>query len=342
MARKPRIEYAGAVYHVMNRGDRGGKVFKDRLDYELFVHTTAEVCERTGWRIHAWALLPNHFHWLLETPEANLVAGMKWFLGAYSQRFNARHGQRGHVFQGRYKAVVIDGQSGGYFETVSRYVHLNPARAGLVAESGGGLEQYRWSSYGEYLRPKGQRARWLEVRRVLGNLNLRDGVAGRRRYRQYMEGEMAALRRPEGKKAFNKAWKPIRYGWYVGDERFRDSLLKRVARAVEGKDRASYTGGAIRGHDEQQAEALVRRGMKVLNLVDEQLADLSKGDERKCVLAWLAHTRTMASHKWIGRRLRMGCPSQISLHVARVNSDQDRRLLRLRRRVEKVIIEKKD
>ena len=135
MGRKPRIEYEGAVYHVMNRGDRGGKVFKDRLDFELFLRCTADACERTGWRIHAYALLRNHFHWLLETPEANLVDGMKWFLGAYSQRFNARHGQRGHVFQGRYKAVVIDGRSGDYFETVSTYIHLNPARARLLRDA---------------------------------------------------------------------------------------------------------------------------------------------------------------------------------------------------------------
>jgi len=78
--------------------------------------------------------MANHFHWLLETPEANLVAGMKWFLGAYSQRFNARHGQRGHVFQGRYKAVVVEAGSGEYFETVSTYIHLNPARVPLTSD----------------------------------------------------------------------------------------------------------------------------------------------------------------------------------------------------------------
>lgn len=127
MARKPRVEYAGAVYHVMNRGDRGGKVFKDKLDYDLFLTATREVCERAGWRIHAWVLMGNHFHWLLETPAANLLSGMKWFLGAYSQRFNARHGQRGHVFQGRYKAVVVESGSGNYFETVS-----TPARVSAM------------------------------------------------------------------------------------------------------------------------------------------------------------------------------------------------------------------
>ena len=134
MARKPRVEYEGAVYHVMNRGDRGRKIFRDRVDYELFWGALGAVCRRCGWRVHAHAALPNHFHWLVETPEANLVAGMKWVPGAYSQRFNARHRQRGHVFQGRYKALPIQSESGEYFETVSTYIHLNPARAGLLQE----------------------------------------------------------------------------------------------------------------------------------------------------------------------------------------------------------------
>ena len=97
MPRRPRVEYEGAAYHVMSRGNDGQKVFLDRLDYEVFLGKMREVCGRTGWRIHSYVLLQNHYHWLLETPEPNLVAGMKWFLGAYSLGFNARHGRHGHV-----------------------------------------------------------------------------------------------------------------------------------------------------------------------------------------------------------------------------------------------------
>ena len=204
MSRKPRIEYAGAVYHVMNRGDRGGKVFKDKLDYELFLHAMGEVCERTGWKIHSFVLLPNHFHWQVETPEANLVAGMKWFLGAYSQRFNNRHGRRGHVFQGRYKAVVIETESGDYFETVSTYVHLNPARARLLSDSEQGLEQYQWSSYPWYMMPGKKRPEWLEVKRVLGNVGLKDDARGRRAYAEYIESRIEDLRTKDGKKEFKE------------------------------------------------------------------------------------------------------------------------------------------
>ena len=151
----------------MSRGDRGGRICRDGLDYELFLNTVNEVCGRTGWRIHAHVLLANHYHWLLETPEANLVSGMKWFLGAYSQRFNARHGQRGHVFQGRYKALLVDTESGDYFETVSTYIHLNPARAGYLGSEESDLSDYKWSSYPAYLMTRRVRPKWLSVDRVL-------------------------------------------------------------------------------------------------------------------------------------------------------------------------------
>ena len=105
MARKLRIEYPGAVYHVMNRGDRREAIFRERKDYECFLQTLAAACEKAHWQVHAWCLMPNHFHLVLETPQPTLVAGMKWLLGTYTGRFNRRHRQFGHLFSGRYKAL---------------------------------------------------------------------------------------------------------------------------------------------------------------------------------------------------------------------------------------------
>ena len=118
MARKLRIQYAGAVYHVLNRGDRREEIFRDDLDRRRFLETLAEACAKTDWQVHAYCLMPNHFHLVVETPEANLVAGMKWFLGTYTSRFNRRHKLFGHLFSGRYKALVVDAASPGYFRTV--------------------------------------------------------------------------------------------------------------------------------------------------------------------------------------------------------------------------------
>src|SRR5438128_4115616 len=149
MARKLRVEYPGAIYHVMNRGDRREPIFRDDHDRQRFLDTLAEACGKTGWQLHAYCLMGNHFHLLVETPQANLVAGMKWFLGTYTSRFNRRHRLLGHLFSGRYKALVVDGSGSGYLRSVADYVHLNPVRAKLLrAEQP--LRDYRWSSYPEY------------------------------------------------------------------------------------------------------------------------------------------------------------------------------------------------
>ena len=141
MPRPRRKEYLGAHYHVMCRGNNGQEIFISDDGRRLYLQTLTEVCEQTGWKIHAYCLMSNHYHLLLETPAANLVEGMKWFQGTYTQRFNAIFMRRGHLFQGRYKAIPIqtDPLEGGlsYFRMVSTYIHLNPFRAGLAGESCG-------------------------------------------------------------------------------------------------------------------------------------------------------------------------------------------------------------
>ena len=129
MARKIRIEYPGAIYHGMNRGDRREAIFKDDSDRELFLKTLGETCVKSGWVVHACCLMGNHFHLVLETPQANLVAGMKWLLGTDTSRCNHKHRLTGHLCSGCYKALVVDGSGTGYLRTVCDDVHLNPVRA---------------------------------------------------------------------------------------------------------------------------------------------------------------------------------------------------------------------
>ncbi|MCF7848317.1 MAG: transposase [Kiritimatiellales bacterium] len=184
MGRSPRIEFGGAVYHVTSRGNRQEAVFLDGKDCEVFIDALDEVCGRTGWRMHAFVLMGNHYHLLLETPEPNLVDGMRWLQGTYTKRFNGRHKQWGHLFQGRYKALLVDGE-GGYFGTVCDYIHLNPARTKCFDLENGKLAEYRWSSYPLYMRPS-RRPDWLSVERSLGRLGLMDDRSGRIRYQQHM------------------------------------------------------------------------------------------------------------------------------------------------------------
>ena len=141
MARPLRIEYAGAVYHVTSRGNRQDPVYQDDGDRAAFLEVLERVVERFKWFCHAYCLMDNHYHLLIETPEPNLSRGMRQLNGVYTQRFNARHKKSGHVFQGRFHAVLIEKES--HLLEVCRYVALNPVRAGAAAHP----QQWRWSSY---------------------------------------------------------------------------------------------------------------------------------------------------------------------------------------------------
>src|SRR3989440_8178667 len=167
MPRKLRIEYPGAIYHLMNRGDRREDIFKDDFDRSRFLSTLGEACKKTEWQVHAYCLMRNHFHLVIETPQANLIAGMKWLLGVYTKRFNIRHKLCGHLFAGRYKALIVDGSGTGYLRTVCDYVHLNPVRAGLLKPDER-LLAYPWSSLGYCLAAQQHRPKWIRVDRLLG------------------------------------------------------------------------------------------------------------------------------------------------------------------------------
>ena len=158
MPRKLRVEYPGAIYQVMRRANGKGNIFETDVDRQDFLKTLAETCQKTGFEVHAYCLMRNHFHLVVETPQANLVAGMRWFLSTYTARFNRRHKLFGHVFSGRYKSLIVDGSSTGYLRTVCDYVHLNPVRAKLL-RTNQALRDYAWSSWPDYLKPPEQRPR---------------------------------------------------------------------------------------------------------------------------------------------------------------------------------------
>ena len=124
MPRQLRIEYPGAIYHVMNRGDRREAIFLDDVDHRRFLETLGEGCLKADWQVRAYCLMRNHFHLVVETPNGNLVAGMRWFLSTYTARFNRRHKLFGHLFSGRCKALMVDGSGNGYLKTVCDYVHV--------------------------------------------------------------------------------------------------------------------------------------------------------------------------------------------------------------------------
>ena len=141
MSRPLRIEFAGALYHVTSRGDGQEDIFLEDSDRELFLEVLAEVSERFNWTVHSYCLMGNHYHLLLETPDGNLSKGMRQLNGVYTQRINRKHKRVGHVFQGRYKAIIVQKQT--YLLELARYIVLNPVRAQMVRSA----KDWSWSSY---------------------------------------------------------------------------------------------------------------------------------------------------------------------------------------------------
>jgi putative transposase len=179
MARPLRLEFPGAVYHVTARGDRQEPIFEGDDDRVAFLGLLAKEVRQQGWLLYAFCLMGNHYHLLLETPEPNLVRGMRRLNGVYTQAFNHRHDRAGHVLQGRYKSILVDKDS--YLLELCRYVVLNPVRAQMVSAVG----EWPWSSY---LATAGKMAApdWLAVEHVLGLLSSSDRAQARRAYTRFV------------------------------------------------------------------------------------------------------------------------------------------------------------
>ncbi len=334
MARKPRIEYEGAAYHVMSRGNRGADIFVDDEDRALFLETLAEAARRSAWEIHAFVLMRNHYHLLLVTPNANLVEGMRWFQGTFTQRLNGRHRWRGHLFQGRYKAQNIDRESpGNYFLTVADYIHLNPARAGMIGRGGSRwktLGAYPWSSFPLYLGAKRKRPGWLRVEAVLGESQCRDESRGRRRYGEYLEGRAKAQSR-QGR----EEGELLKGAWCLGAEGFRDRMLDRVEKLASGKRKESIRGEEVREVGERRALELIAQAMRRLGLKRAELSRLQKSDPRKQAIAWYIRSRTTVATRWIANELSMGDASSVSRAAAVFREAKSRDVRRLKAKLMK-------
>ena len=333
MARKPRIEYNGAVYHVISRGNRGNAVFKTDRDRVSFLETLAETCEKTGWLIHAYVLMPNHYHLLLDTPEPNLVTGMKWCLGTYTQRYNLRNNLNGHVFQGRYKAIVVDTENVGYFTTVSSYIHLNPLRANLIDITNQTLDAFPWSSYPFYLSSL-NRPWWLHVERTLGGFGVANDSRGRQWYQAYMQKRVKGfLKSEEQKSHMLKEWERIRSGWYYGDESFRDQLLSTMNEKIDAMKPETYSGKPKQEHHIYAAEQMLEKGLRRLKIQRDALEGMKKSHTSKQVLAWLLRSRTSVSAEWVAKSLYMGHRVNVSKAVYKMKQNQDPVVEKLKEKV---------
>lgn len=218
MARPIRIEYAGAVYHVTSRGDRREAIFWDDDDRLIWLEIFSEVCSRFNWRCHAWCMMDNHYHIVIETIEGNLSQGMRHLNGVYTQKSNRKYGRVGHVYQGRYKAILV--QKDSYLLELSRYVVLNPIRAQMVNT----ILDWQWSSYPEMIGAKAC-PEWLEIDWLLSQFGDKRQLAVQSYINFVREGVGLA-----------PIWGNLKHQVFLGDDNFIAKTQAKIDVGGNGND----------------------------------------------------------------------------------------------------------
>jgi putative transposase len=218
MARPLRIEYDGALYHITSRGNDKKRIYRDEGDCELFLSILAGINRKYNWLCHAYCLMDNHYHLVIETPDGNLSKGMRQLNGVYTQAYNKRHNRVGHIFQGRYKAILIEKES--HLLEVCRYVVLNPVRANAVKKP----EQWKWSSYQGTVGIENPH-KSLTTDWILGQFGARISMA-RSRYEEFVYGGIGEL----------GIWKDVRGQILLGQEAFVERILEHAKGCEELKE----------------------------------------------------------------------------------------------------------
>jgi len=303
MARKVRMEYEGAMYHVVNRGNYREDVFASEGAKEAFENCLVEACEKAQWRLHAFVIMSNHYHLAVETPQGNLVDGMRWLQSTFANRFNRLRGEHGHVFQGRYHAFLVENLR--ELGAVGHYIHLNPVRAGIVQLDA--LGGYRIGSYGYLRRPKA-RPKCLSFGAVLTAAGgLVDQKGGWASYAAYLE--WLAENEPAQK---GLAFDQMCRGWAIGSDEFKQDMMRRYEERLLGTGAEAST----------RTEARLQVWSTTLNLALARLgktpADASR--DRKAApwkVAIAAHLKTLTttSNPWIAEALEMGASAAVSRYV---------------------------
>lgn len=324
MARKLRIQYAGALYHVINRGNYRSDVFETDGAKESFLECLGQACEKTGWRVHGYIVMRNHYHLALETPKPNLVAGMQWLQSTYANRFNRFRGEHGHVFQGRYHAIVVE--DGARLGAVAHYIHLNPVRAHIAPVRE--LSNYRWSSLHFLWNRKG-RPPWLRLDEALSAAGeLPDTGGGHAAYLDFL----AWLAEDDpAQKAF--AFDCMCEGWVLGSKEFKVALIEEHKGALQDLDLSEAEVGEIRERvgEKTLATCLKRLGRSWGDTVNEPKAAAWK-------VAIAAHLRAISTVKnpWLAEKLNMGDPDGVSRYVSELRQGKRPEAAKLLRRITEI------
>ncbi len=301
MARPLRIEFAGALYHVMSRGNEKRPIVRDDVDRSERLDWLRRTVMTYGWHLHSFVLMTNHEHLFVETPEPNLSAGMQFLNGSYATFFNRRHRRVGHLLQGRFKSHLVE--TDGYFSSLSRYIHLNPFAAGLATD----LEAYRWSSYPGYHRAT-RALPWVVYGRVLGEFT-RDPARARAAYRSFVR---AGMNVPPA-----APWADAVEGLLIGS----DSFVQRVRKLFHGHriDRAVPQLELVRGRPslDRIIEVVARELGR--NPLDLCRSGLRRDGAARALAAYLARGRFRYSARETATALGYRSHGSVAPAIRRVN-----------------------
>ncbi len=298
MPRKQRIQFPGAVYHIISRGNYRKELFLSQNTGKAFERMIFEAVERCGSKLHAYVLMSNHYHLAIETPAPNLADGMKWLQSTFATRFNRLRKERGHVFQGRYKSILI-GEDRPLLGLID-YIHLNPVRAGICTLEE--LRDYELSSYPKYFKRTPMTGLCRDD--FLSILGQPSSLAGMRRYKEHLE-----LSEAKDPRERDKLMKRYCRGWFIGSKEAKTALAKDL---TEQHPQVVWEGSDLQELNQAQWEQLVVGELKRQRKNEKSVTDEAKGACWKIKIARALRKQTTANNRWIAERLCMGHPSRVS------------------------------
>ena len=301
MARKLRLQFANAIYHVINRGNYRQDVFGSVGAAIAFEKTLGETCELFGWRLHAFVVMRNHYHLALTTPQPNLVEGMHWLQGTFASRFNRRRAEHGHLFQGRYQALLVEDAAA--LLRVVNYIHLNPVRAKIVPTVQ--LANFRWSSLRRF--EAGNRPLWLIATDWLDEQGLTDDVAGWRRYRQLLV-QLSDDSAEQDRLGFGSMTR----GWAIGTRGWRRAVAKDHEHLVLS---TGVTDEALREIKAVRWRETLARVLALAGKNSDDIAAEAKSASWKIRGARALREQGNAPYAWIAEALNMGSPASVRVYL---------------------------
>jgi putative transposase len=307
MARALRTDFAGAVHHVTSRGNERRPIFFDDRDREAFLEFLGQAVKRFGWRLTAFVLMTNHFHLVVQTPEANLSRGMQWFNTVYAVWFNRRHERSGHLYGGRFKAFVIEKET--YFLEVLRYVVLNPVRARMVARP----EDYRWSSYRATagIDPVPE---WLDLKAALDPF-APDADLAMTYYRDFVAQKISSE---------EPLWSKVINGIFLGSAAWSRAMRKKV----ESKPRSTDHPKAHRAVGRPKMHTVIEAVGKTAGESAAAIRAMRGGNLRR-LAAWIGWHEGLVTLRTIAASLRLRSEGHVSNLIRRCEREfsSDRKLL---------------